>query len=306
MDDVDQIRAFNRMWTRQVGLLEGGLAQTALSQTEARVLHELAHADAPTSGDVSAALSLDPGYLSRILARFQREGWLVRARDPGDARAFTLALTDAGRSAFAALDQATRDSVRALLAPLHPDRRRAVVDALATVTAAMEDPGAPEPIRLREPGPGDLGWVVERHGALYAQEYAWDATFEGAVAGIVAEFARDLDPDRERAWIAWKGDRRVGSVFLVRDPERADTAKLRLLLVDPSARGAGLGRMLVRECAAFAARRGYRRISLWTHDVLVSARRIYEAEGYTLVAEAPHRSWGRDLVGQTWELALGA
>jgi DNA-binding MarR family transcriptional regulator/N-acetylglutamate synthase-like GNAT family acetyltransferase len=308
---IDAVRAFNRQYTRLVGALDEGHLRTPFSLAEARVLYEVAHRDRPEAAAIARDLALDAGYLSRLLAGLEGRGVVARAPSPTDGRRSTLQLTDAGRGAFAELDAHARDAVAALLAPLADDVQARVVDAMHTIAAALGPAGGAARGRgagavvLRAPGPGDLGWVVERHGALYAAEYGWGPGFEARVARIVADFAADHDPARERAWIAEHAGARVGSVFLVRHPERPGVAKLRLLLVEPAARGLGAGGRLVDACTAFARAAGYHTVTLWTNSVLAAARRLYERAGYRLVDEAPHESFGRPLVGQTWELALG-
>ncbi|HEX6939929.1 MAG TPA: bifunctional helix-turn-helix transcriptional regulator/GNAT family N-acetyltransferase, partial [Longimicrobiales bacterium] len=226
-------------------------------------------------------------------------------RSPRDGRRHLLALTDRGREAFAALDAASSAEVEGLLRGVAEAEADRLVGAMRTIERLLGgSPGSQEPVVLRPPRSGDLGWVVQRHGELYAREYGWDMTFEALVAGIVADFVRNYDPERERGWIAERGGENVGSVFLVKHPEREGVAKLRLLLVEPSARGLGIGTRLVGECTRFAREAGYHTITLWTNSVLHAARRIYEREGYRLVEEEPHHSFGHDLVGQTWELKL--
>ena len=303
---IEQVRVFNRVYTRRIGALERGYLDSPFSLAEARVLYELAHRDEPTAADIAADLGMDPGYLSRILRGFARSGIVERRPFPRDGRLRLLSLTARGRAAFAPLDAASRDQIAAMLGDLPPAAQRRLLDAITTLSDLLGDPGQPpEPYLIRPHAPGDMGWVVARHGALYAQEYGWNAGFEALVAEIVAGFLRNLDPARERCWIAERHGENVGSVFLVKHPEREGVAKLRLLLVEPSARGLGIGRRLVEECARFARQTGCHTITLWTNDVLVSARRIYEAAGYRLVHEASHHSFGHDLVEQTWELTLG-
>lgn len=300
---VEAVRRFNRFYTRRIGVLEEGLSRSPFTLAEARVLYELAHRDPATAAWLAEELGLDPGYLSRILRRFGEAGLLERTPSATDGRQSLLRLTAAGREAFAALDAGSRADVGALLGRLAPERQARLVAAMDEVRALLGGEAEPgEPYLLRGPRAGDLGWVVWSHGALYAREYGWDATFEALVAEIVADFGRGHDPARERCWIAEREGRSVGSVFLVRATD--EVAKLRLLLVDPAARGLGIGRRLVDECVAFAREAGYRTVTLWTNDVLRSARRIYEEAGFRLVREEPHHSFGHDLVGQTWELAL--
>ncbi len=300
---VRAVRTFNRFYTRLIGLLEEGMLDSEFSLTEVRVLYELAHHDDLTAATLGRTLGLDPGYLSRILKKFSARGFLSRATSERDARESVLALTTAGRHAFAPLNQTSHDQITGLLAPRSAVDRRRLVAAMDEVqqvlgTAAPE----PSPIVLRPPEPGDMGWIIQRHGALYAREYGWDESFEALVAKIAAAFVDSHDPKRERCWIAEKDGEKVGSVFVVREDET--TAKLRLLLVDPKARGCGIGRRLVDQCIQFSRARGYRTLTLWTNDVLSSARRIYVAAGFKLIAEAPHHSFGHDLVGETWALDL--
>jgi DNA-binding MarR family transcriptional regulator/GNAT superfamily N-acetyltransferase len=303
---IDAVRRFNRFYTRQIGVLREGLLDSPFTLTEARVVWELAHRDGATATDLSATLGLDAGYLSRILRSFQRRGLVARTTSEEDGRRVILSLTDEGREAFGRLNAASRREVGGLLERLDAVARARLVRSMEAIEEILL--GRPEeraPYVLRPHEPGDLGWVVERHGTLYHLEYGWDERFEALVAGVVADFVRTYDPVRERCWIAEKDGERVGSVFLVRHPDAPETlARLRLLLVEPSARGLGLGRRLVGECTRFARRVGYQRITLWTNDVLHAARRIYEREGYRLVRTEPHRSFGHDLVGETWELEL--
>ena len=300
-DPIEAVRHFNRWYTQQVGALRGDLLATPYPLPQARVLFELAHRDGVTAADLAATLGLDRSYLSRLLAGLEKKGLVLRARDKADARRQSLALTAAGRRAFADLDRRSRDEVRAILAPLAPERERRLLGAMAAIEHVL---GAGEttevPFTLRAHEPGDLGWVVSRHGALYAREYGWDASFEALVAEIAAKFLREFDPARERAWIAERDGERVGCVFVV--GESASVAKLRMLLVEPDARGLGLGRRLVAECLRFARSVGYRELVLWTNDVLHAARRLYVEAGFTLVGEQRHTSFGHPLVGQTWSL----
>lgn len=303
-DQVRAVRAFNRFYTHRLGLLEEGLLDSRFTLTEARVLYELAQRGATTAGEVGGFLGLDAGYLSRILRKFEADGLLERQRSDIDARSATLTLTERGRAAFAPLDRASAAQVAAMLEALPAAGRGRLVESMATVRQLLGGEGGSAVVRLRDHRPGDIGWAVERHGALYADEFGWDASFEGLVAEILGGFLRHHDPARERAWIAEVDGARAGCVFLVRNAEDAAAAQLRCLLVEPWARGLGLGRRLVESCIGFAREAGYRRMLLWTNDVLVSARRIYQAAGFELIAEEPHRSFGHDLVGQTWQLEL--
>jgi DNA-binding MarR family transcriptional regulator/GNAT superfamily N-acetyltransferase len=299
---VAAVRRFNRFYTRQIGVL-GDYLDSPFSLTEARVLYELAHRDGPTAAALASELGLDAGYLSRILRRFEQRGFLQRARSKADARRAHLTLTARGRKAFAPLDNRSRDDVAAMLGRLPAARQQRLVQALQTVEDVLGAPATrPSPYVLRPHQPGDLGWVVHRHAVLYAEEYGFNEEFEALVATVVAEFVRRFDPRHDHCWIAERDGAPVGSVFCVRRSARV--AQLRLLLVEPTARGAGLGARLVEECIRFARRAGYRTLTLWTNSVLVAARRIYQAAGFRRVRSARHRSFGRDLVGETWELRL--
>lgn len=302
---VDAIRRFNRFYTRQIGVLQEHLLDTPYSLAEARVLFEIARRGSTSATDLVAALGLDPGYLSRIVRRFRDGGLVSRESSPADGRRGILSLTPRGREAFEALDAATADEIGSLLDPLPDGDRERLVGAMGEIERLVGGAAEDEPLIVRRHRPGDMGWVVQRHGELYWREYGWNEEFEALVARIVADFVSDLDPERERCWIGEAGGERLGCVFLVKnadDPERV--AQLRLLLVEPRARGRGLGGRLVGECTRFAHRAGYQRIVLWTNDVLHAARRLYEREGYRLLHQGPHHSFGRDLVEQTWELDL--
>lgn len=301
--DVEAVRRFNRFVTRRIGALREGLLHTPYSLTEARVLFEIAHGDGVTATDLSWGLGLDPGYLSRTLAHLEGQGLLGRSPSEEDARRRILSLTPAGEDAFSLLDSRSREEVAALLGGLSGTDRRRLLGAMETVEEVLGDGlKYSGPFFLRTHEPGDMGWVVQRHGELYFREYGWDGSFEALVARIVADFVDGFDPSRERCWVAEMDGERVGCVFVVR--ESAEVAKLRLLLVEPQARGLGLGGHLVGECVRFARDRGYRKLTLWTNSVLDAARRIYEAEGFELVEEEKHHSFGKDLVGQNWELVL--
>lgn len=302
---ITAVRAFNRFYTRQIGLLEEGLLKSAFSLTEARVLYELAHRDGLTASDLTRDLGLDAGYLSRLLKKLEVRELLVRTPSPLDGRQAVLSLTVAGHSAFAPLNRASEEEVTALLAGLPVNDRAKMVTAMRTVQRLLGGGEKPStPYELRPLQVGDIGWITHRQGVLYAQEYGWDGSYEALVAEILAAFVRDFDPKWERAWIAERDGEVIGSVFVVR---KSDTvAKLRLLYVDPSARGLGIGSRLVEECIGFARAKGYKTMTLWTNDVLVAARCIYQAAGFRLVDEERHHSFGKDLVGQTWELDLTA
>lgn len=300
---IDAVRRYNRFYTRKIGVLEEGFLKSPFSLTETRVLYELAQRDETTATELGEELGLNPGYLSRILRRFQERRLLERKRSEKDGRQSLLTLTAKGRAAFARLDEESKRQVGAMLDALSDTDRRALVgamDRIERLLGAGASSGAP--YLLRPPEPGDFGWVVERHGALYAREYGYDETFEALVAEIVAKFVQTFDPKKERSWIAEREGENVGSVFLVRDTD--EVAKLRLLLVEPKARGLGIGKRLVEECLRFARGRGYRKIKLWTQDELHAARRIYEEAGFHVVQREPHRSFGHDLVAEVWEREL--
>jgi DNA-binding MarR family transcriptional regulator/GNAT superfamily N-acetyltransferase len=302
-DRVAAVRRFNRFYTLKIGALAEGHSRSPFSLAEARVLYELANRDRPTAGELARDLGLDAGYLSRILAGFERRGQIVKEPSPADGRQSLLALTEAGRAAFAPLNDQTRRDIASMLAPLRAADQERLVTAMRTIEELLG--AAPEnraPYLLRPHQPGDMGWVVSAHGALYAREYGWDQTFEALVAEIVARFVRRYDPARERCWIAEKDGANVGSAFVVR--KSASVAKLRLLIVDPKARGLGIGRRLVEECVRFAQQARYRKLTLWTNSILHAARHLYEEAGFTLVKSEPHRSFGHDLVGETWDLKL--
>jgi DNA-binding MarR family transcriptional regulator/GNAT superfamily N-acetyltransferase len=305
---IAEVRAFTRFYTAVIGVLDEGLLGTPYSVTEARVLFELAQADATDVADLRRSLRLDSGYMSRIAARLEADGLVTRAPSGRDARRQVLALTPRGREVFADLDARSADQVTHLLDKLGDADQERLVTAMGTVRSLLGSaqggglPATARTVVLREPGPGDLGWVVARHGALYAAEYGWSAEFEGLVARIVADYAAGHDPRREAAWIAELDGEPVGCVFCVARDET--TAQLRILLVEPAARGLRIGARLVAECLRFATAAGYESMMLWTNDVLTSARRIYEAAGFRLVEEEPHHSFGQDLVGQVWERRL--
>jgi DNA-binding MarR family transcriptional regulator/GNAT superfamily N-acetyltransferase len=302
---ISMIRHFNRFFTRQIGALREGLLHSPYSLTEARVMFELAHRKQQTASDLCRELGLDPGYLSRILARFEQQGVIDKVRSDIDGRQRLLRLTKSGQDAFAVLDQRSRDEVAELLNNLSEANQAQLLEAMQTIERVLDANHSfkfAAPFVLRPHEPGDMGWVTHRHGVLYAREYGWDERFEALVAQIVADFVNSYDPARERCWIAEMNGEIVGSVFLVRSSETV--AKLRLLLVEPKARGLGLGARLVEECIRFARRSGYQKIVLWTNSVLVAARHIYQKAGFTLVAEEAHHSFGHDLVGETWELIL--
>ena len=300
---VDAVRRFNRLYTRRIGALRPGLLDSPFSLAEARLLYELAHRERPAAAELARDLGLDAGYLSRLLRGLERRRLISRERSKSDARQSLLSLTAAGRRTFATLDTRSSAEVRAMLGKLSDAGQRRLVEAMRDVERLLG--AAPEPkvpYLLRPHRPGDMGWVVHRHAALYAQEYGWDERFEALVAKIVAKFIDGFDPKRERCWIAERDGAIVGSAFLVK--KSPTIAQLRMLYVEPDARGLGIGKRLVDECERFARDKGYKKIVLWTNSILHAARHIYEAAGYRLVAEEPHHSFGHRLVGQTWELKL--
>ncbi|GIG91294.1 bifunctional helix-turn-helix transcriptional regulator/GNAT family N-acetyltransferase [Plantactinospora endophytica] len=292
------VRDFNRFYTRIIGALDEGLVRTPFSLADARVLYELAQRPATEVPALRRELALDPGYLSRILSRFAADGLVERSQSTVDARRQVVTLTEAGRAAYDLLNERTQAEIEALLARLTETDRGRLVEAMRTIRGVLGEPVPPRAYLLRPVGPGDLGWVVHRHGVRYAEEYGWDVTCEALIARIVAEYADQRDPQRENAWIAELDGTPVGSVFCVRRDD--EVAQLRLLLVEPAARGMGIGSRLVDECLRFARQAGYREIMLWTNDVLGEARRIYQKAGFELRDQAPHHSFGHDLVEQTW------
>ena len=298
---IAAIRRFSRLYTQHIGVLSEGYLDSPFSLTQSRVLYELAHRTAPTATELGRDLGLDAGYLSRILRGFVRHGLITRRVSPQDARENLLTLTVAGRKAFALLDARSQTKVATILHGLSEADQIRLATAMRTIEGALERSPRPE-IVLRSPEPGDMGWVVQAHGSLYAQEYGWDARFEALVAEIVASFIKNYDGARERCWIAEQDNERVGSVFVVRHSDTV--AKLRLLLVHPSARGQGLGRLLVDHCMSFSRQAGYQQMTLWTQSILAAAHRIYADAGFELVHQEPHRSFGHDLIGQTWEMSL--
>jgi DNA-binding MarR family transcriptional regulator/GNAT superfamily N-acetyltransferase len=319
---IDAIRRFNRFYTRAIGTLEDGLLHTHFSLPEARVLYEIAQRPDITPSEIAATLNLDLGYISRILRSFSRRRLITRKPSPTDGRQSLLSLTRSGEKAFAELNTRSSEQVHKMITPISSDGRSRLITAMSTIESLLGESRTQlsRPWLLRPHRSGDMGWVVERHGALYAQEYGWNGDFEALVARITADFIDHFDPAREQCWIADRDGERLGCVFLVKDTESPassrtgvpnesipwgeKTARLRLLLVEPSARDLGLGRALVQQCTAFARTAGYRRIVLWTNSVLTSARRIYEQEGYRLLCEKPYTAFGKDLVSQDWQLDL--
>jgi len=298
---IGAVRHFNRIYTRRIGVLQDGFLDTPYSLAEARVLYELSRRDKSTASEVAAALGLDHGYLSRILRGFSERGLIVKTASPSDRRQSLLSLTVKGRLAFAPLDQRSQDDVAAMLSKLSPADQDRVVAAMHTIERVLGEGLPPEvPYILRPPRPGDMGWIVSRHGSVYGGEYGWDDRLEALTAEIVAGFVRNFDPRRERCWMAEREGETVGSVFIVKDSD--EVARLRLLLVEPSARGLGIGARLVEEAVRFSRDTGYRKVTLWTHSVLIAARRIYERAGFKLVASETHQEFGKELTGETWDL----
>jgi DNA-binding MarR family transcriptional regulator/N-acetylglutamate synthase-like GNAT family acetyltransferase len=298
---IAAIRRFNRFYTRIIGALQEGLLHSSFSLAEARVLYELNQRAGTTATELSHDLNLDPGYLSRMLQRLEGLGLLARCSSATDRRQSLLSLTEAGRAAFAPLDRRSREEVGALLAPLPEPAQASLVEAMARIEALLGS-GRPRPWLLRQHRAGDIGWVIARHGGLYAEEYGFDSRFEALVARVASDFLARHDPRAERCWIAECDGVNVGSVFLVR--KSPQEAKLRLLIVEPAVRGLGIGRRLVAECIAFARLAGYRKITLWTNAALVAARGIYQQAGFRLVASQPHSDFGPAMVGEDWELRL--
>jgi DNA-binding MarR family transcriptional regulator/GNAT superfamily N-acetyltransferase len=303
---ISAIRRFNRFYTGQIGLLQQGLLDTPFSLTEVRILYEIAHRDRVTASDLSNDLNLDPGYLSRILAKFEKSGWIRRTPSPADRRQSLLTLTAKGVANFHPLEERSNQQVEQMLSKLNPVSQQQLIGAMQSIERILSPAPAivpAEPYTLRSHQPGDMGWIVSRHGALYAEEYHYAERFEGMVAEIVAEFIGRFDAKHERCWIAERNGERIGSVVLVR--KSATVSKLRLLLVEPSARGLGIGQRLVGECICFARQVGYKKMVLWTQSELKAARAIYQKAGFQLTGEEKHDSWGRkNLVAETWALKL--
>lgn len=302
-DQIAAVRAFNRFYTRKLGVLDQQLLKSPFSLSEARVLYELAHRQDAAAKEIGAELGLDPGYLSRIIQKFDDDGLITRRPLPSDRRQYRLGLTAKGRQAFARLERSSQEEVAAMLATLPRGDGERLVAAMATIERLLgESSASPRPAILRSHRPGDIGWIVSRHGAIYAEEYGWDITFEALAAEIAAQFIRSYDPSREHCWIAEIDGEPVGSIFLVKASD--EVAKLRLLLVEEKARGQGVGRALTEQCIRFARQAGYSSITLWTQSILVAARGIYQRAGFRRVAEEKHHSFGVDLIGETWELRL--
>lgn len=306
-DRISAVRRFNRFYTRQIGVLRKTYLDSAYSLGEMRVLYEIAHGHSPTASDVAGALDLDAGYLSRVLRNFETRGLISRQTSTQDARQSHLALTARGRKIFAPLESRSQDQVGEMLGKLDATQQARLVAAMGEIETLLGvgTPAAPIeklPYILRGPKHGDFGWIVTRHAQLYAQEYGWTEPFEGLCAQIVADFGNNNDPKRERCWIAERNGENVGSIMLVKDSD--EVARLRLLLVDPKARGLGLGARLTDECVQFARAAGYKKITLWTHSVLSAARHIYEKAGFTLTSSEPRKSWSQDVVAEFWDMEL--
>ena len=300
------VRRFNRFYTRQIGVLRKTYLDSPYSLGEMRVLYEIAHGEAPIATDIGRALGLDAGYLSRVLQKFEKRGLITRKTSKRDARQSHLALTARGRQAFDPDEARSQRDVADMLGRLKPDQQVQLVSAMQTIETLLDkkpdaDKAKPAYV-LRAPRQGDFGWIVSRHGALYAQEYGWGEPFEGLCAQIVADFVNNFDAKRERCWIAEMDGENVGTVMVVKDSD--EVARLRLLLVDPKARGLGLGQRLVDECVAFARQAGYKKMTLWTHSILAAARHTYEKTGFTLTSSEKKVSWGKDVVAEYWDLEL--
>lgn len=304
---IAAIRRFNRFYTSTIGTLEESLLRSTLSLAEARVLYEIASRHQSTASEIANELNLDMGYLSRILRTFTARKLISRKTSSSDGRQNLLSLTAAGRKEFATLNRRSSQQVQQMIEHLNTDQQSQLISSMSSIESLLNPTitaASSQPYILRSHCAGDMGWIVERHGALYAQEYGWNEHFEALVARIVADFITGYNPKRERCWIAERDGERLGCIFLVKHPEQADVAKLRLLLVEPSARGLGLGKALVNECVSFARAVGYKKITLWTQSILTSAHHIYQQAGFKLVHEATHHSFGIDLIEQTWELKL--
>jgi DNA-binding MarR family transcriptional regulator/N-acetylglutamate synthase-like GNAT family acetyltransferase len=300
---IQEVRRFNRFYTRQIGVLHEKLLRSPFSLTEARVIYDMAHLETTTATELCKGLALDAGYLSRILRSFKKQGLIDKQPSKTDKRQSVLRLTAKGQAAFAKLNARSHTEIEAMLGALSDSDQERLLDSMHTVESLLGAKTEPQkPYILRPPQPGDMGWVVGRHGSLYAEEYGWDETFEGLVAEIVAHYVKNYDPKRERCWIAEMEGETVGCVFVVKKTEKV--AKLRLLIVDPKARGLGVGSRLVDECIGFARQAGYKKMTLWTNSILLAARHIYVKAGFKLVEHEPHHSFGQDLFSETWELVL--
>lgn len=300
---VSQLRAFNRFYTRKIGVVDG-MASSPFSLAEARVLYELAHREKPTATDIRKELGLDAGYMSRILRDFERRKLVAREQSKTDERQRFLSLTAKGQRAFRPLDQRSNRDVAAMIEAVSPAERKRLIEAVETVRRLLGDRTEPArtPYLLRMHGPGDMGWIVYRQAILYGEEYGWDGSYEALAAEVVAKFIKHYDPKWERAWVAEKDGERVGAVFVAKESE--EIAKLRLLHVEPQARGLGIGKRLVEECVRFARQAGYQKMTLWTQSILLAARHIYKQAGFQVVREEKHHSFGKNLTAETWELKL--
>ncbi|NHK29705.1 MAG: MarR family transcriptional regulator [Asgard group archaeon] len=300
---INEIRSFNRFYTRIIGVLREGLLHSRYSLTEARILFEIANQENLTASDLQRILGLDPGYLSRILSSFKQQGLIKKVKSKKDARQRLLSLTKEGQKAFSLLDKRSTDEIKEMLNDLSETEQKKLLTAMNSIRSLL-DKGFKfsEPFFLRTHEPGDMGWIVYLHGYLYSQEYGWNEEFEALVSQIVADFLKNFNPAKERCWVAEMDREIVGSVFVVYESD--NTAKLRLLLVDPKARGMGLGTRLVEECIKFARRCGYKKLVLWTNSVLLEANHIYKKKGFKLVNQEKHHSFGHDLIGENWELVL--
>ena len=299
---ISAVRRFNRFYTRQIGVLRKTYLDSPYSLGEMRVLYEIAHGEGVTASDIAKALDLDAGYLSRVLRNFEKRGLIVRKAAPADARQSHLTLSARGRKTFAPAEERSQRDVAAMLKALGGGEQEKLVDAMRTIEGLLDNASPAGEIILRQPKPGDFGWIVSRHAELYAQDYGWTEPFEGLCAQIVADFANKNDPSCERCWIAELNGENVGTVMLVKDSE--EVARIRLLLVDPKGRGLGLGTKLVDECVNFARASGYKKVTLWTHSILTAARHIYEQAGFTLTSSEKRRSWSKDVVAEYWDLIL--
>jgi DNA-binding MarR family transcriptional regulator/GNAT superfamily N-acetyltransferase len=304
---IAAVRRFNRFYTRQIGVLRKTYLDSSYSLGELRVLYEIARGDSPTASEIGRALDLDAGYLSRVLRNFENRGLIRRKASASDARQSHLALSARGRKTFAPLERRSQRNTDAMLGKLESVDQARLIAAMSTIEtllggASQAEPRAVRRYKLRAPVPGDFGWIVKRHGELYAKEYQWTEPFEGLCAQIVADFVNNYDPKRERCWIAEMDGENVGTVMLVKDT--SSVARIRLLLVDPRARGLGLGARLTDECIRFARRAGYKKATLWTHSVLTAARHIYQKAGFRLMRTERHKSWGRPVVSEHWDLEL--
>ncbi|WP_413993524.1 GNAT family N-acetyltransferase [Labrys okinawensis] len=304
MSTIDDVRDFNRFYTQKIRLLDRNLPASPLPLPEARIVYEVAKAGEQTAADIGRRLDMDKAHLSRIVARLRAANLVVTRTDPDHARRSLLSLTPEGHAVFARMEAGTIAQLDGLLTEVDEQDRGRLVEAMRQIKQLLDADVRPhsEPV-LRTPRPGDIGWIVHRQAELYHQEYDWDWTYEGLAASILGKFVAEFDASREDAWVAELDGRIAGSIFLMKS-ENPATAKLRLLYVEPFARGHGLGRTLVHACIARAKELGYASLTLWTNDILTAARRIYQAEGFRLENEEAHHSFGKDLVGQTWTLDL--